>query len=164
MGLFSVEDVTHWSIPVNNLEESEESYGGFLGLQHVGRLGNSRMICLKVAEPSILLAERNNPHNVAAQSEEQIHHPFTFSPDTLKLTCNLFLEREVGRDFHGGQSSPWKARDCREAKSVSSSSSTRLPTSGWRSISIRNQAEVPDVVWWPANIIEMNMPVTWSAV
>ena len=25
------------------------------------------------------------------------------------------------------------------------------------------QAAVPDVVWWPANIMEMNMPVTTSA-
>ncbi len=29
--------------------------------------------------------------------------------------------------------------------------------------SIRVQAAVPDVVWCPANIIEMNMPVTSSA-
>ena len=26
------------------------------------------------------------------------------------------------------------------------------------------QAAVPDVVWWPANIIEMNMPVTRSGL
>ena len=47
MGLLSVKDVTHWSIAVNNLEESEEFYGEFLGLEHVGRLGNSRMTCFK---------------------------------------------------------------------------------------------------------------------
>ena len=35
-------------------------------------------------------------------------------------------------------------------------------TSGWRISSIRVQAAVPEVVWWPANIIEMNMPVTSS--
>ena len=34
--------------------------------------------------------------------------------------------------------------------------------SGWRSSSISVQAAVPEVVWWPANIIEMNMPVTLS--
>ncbi len=27
---------------------------------------------------------------------------------------------------------------------------------------MRVQAAVPEVVWWPANIIEMNMPVTSS--
>ncbi len=29
---------------------------------------------------------------------------------------------------------------------------------------MRVQAAVPDVVWWPANIIEMKIPVTSSAV
>ena len=58
MGLLDVQDVTHWSIAVNNLEESEEFYGEFLGLELVGRLGNSRMTCFKVAEHRILLAER----------------------------------------------------------------------------------------------------------
>ena len=32
MGLLNVEQVTCWSIPVNNLEESKEFYGEFLGL------------------------------------------------------------------------------------------------------------------------------------
>ena len=32
MGLLTIEDVTHWSIPVNNLEESEQFYGDLLGL------------------------------------------------------------------------------------------------------------------------------------
>ena len=35
-------------------------------------------------------------------------------------------------------------------------------SSGWRSSSMSVHAAVPDVVWWPANIIEMNMPVTMS--
>ena len=61
MGLLNIEDVTHWSIPVNNLEESEEFYGEFLGLEHVGRLGNSRMTCYKVAEHRILLCEVPSP-------------------------------------------------------------------------------------------------------
>ena len=80
MGLLSVKDVTHWSIAVNNLEESEEFYGEFLGLEHVGRLGNSRMTCFKAGEHRILLAERKNPQDVAAQSEEPVHHSFTVSP------------------------------------------------------------------------------------
>jgi len=98
MGLLSVEDVTHWSIAVNNLEESEEFYGEFLGLEHVGRLGNSRMTCFKAGDHSILLAERKNPQDVTAQHEEQVHHSFTVSPDTLLQACKLFLERQVPID------------------------------------------------------------------
>ena len=98
MGLIGVEDVTHWSIPVNNLEESEEFYGEFLGLEYVGRLGNSRMTCFKVAEHSILLCERKNPVDVALQSEEHVHHSFTVSTETLKKACKLFLDRQVPID------------------------------------------------------------------
>jgi catechol 2,3-dioxygenase-like lactoylglutathione lyase family enzyme len=36
MGLLKIEGVTHWSIPVNNLEESEEFYGDLLGLNPRG--------------------------------------------------------------------------------------------------------------------------------
>ena len=98
MGLLDVQDVTHWSIAVNNLEESEEFYGEFLGLEHVGRLGNSRMTCFKVAEHRILLAERKNPQDVSGQSEEQVHHSFTVSTETLIKACKLFLEHEVPID------------------------------------------------------------------
>ena len=98
MGLLNIEDVTHWSIPVNNLEESEEFYGEFLGLEHVGRLGNSRMTCYQVAEHRILLCERMNPVDVAKQSEEHAHHSFTVNHETLVQACKLFLERKVPMD------------------------------------------------------------------
>ena len=98
MGLLNMEGVTHWSIPVNNLEESEEFYGELLGLEHVGRLGNSRMTCYKVADHSILLCERTNPVDVEANSQEQVHHSFTVSPETLVQACKLFRERKVPVD------------------------------------------------------------------
>ena len=105
MGLLNIEDVTHWSIPVNNLEESEQFYGDLLGMESMGRLGNSRMACFKVANHSILLCERKNPQDVAAQSEEQVHHSFTVSPETLVQACKLFRERQVPMDqlVHRGQ-------------------------------------------------------------
>ena len=40
MAILKVEGVTHWSIPVNDLEEAEDFYGELLGLTPVGRLGN----------------------------------------------------------------------------------------------------------------------------
>ena len=49
MGLLKIEGVTHWSIPVNNLEESEAFYGDLLGLEPKGRLGNSRISCFSGA-------------------------------------------------------------------------------------------------------------------
>ncbi len=59
MGLLKIEGVTHWSIPVNNLDESEKFYGDLLGLKHLGRLGNSGMSCFNVGDHNILLCERS---------------------------------------------------------------------------------------------------------
>ena len=100
MGLLSVKDVTHWSIAVNNLEESEEFYGEFLGLEHVGRLGNSRMTCFKAGEHRILLAERKNPQDAAAQSEEPVHHSFTVSPRFHLFQVGLVLHLVKKENVH----------------------------------------------------------------
>jgi extradiol dioxygenase family protein len=97
MGLLTIEDVTHWSIPVNNLEESEEFYGDFLGLESLGRLGNSRISCFSVTSHRILLCERMHPVH-ADHSDEPAHHSFTVSPDTLVQACKLFHERQVPID------------------------------------------------------------------
>ena len=48
MGMLKVDGVTHWSIPVNDLAESETFYGDLLGLESKGRLGNSNMSCFTV--------------------------------------------------------------------------------------------------------------------
>ena len=45
MRLLEIQGVTHWSIPVDNLDEAEEFYGGILGLKSEGRLGNNTMSC-----------------------------------------------------------------------------------------------------------------------
>ncbi len=97
MGLLTIEDVTHWSIPVNNLEESEEFYGEFLGLESLGRLGNSRISCFSVTEHRILLCERVHPV-AEGHSDEPAHHSFTVSPETLVKACKLFQERNVPID------------------------------------------------------------------
>ena len=41
MGTFKIEGVTHWSIPVNNLKESEDFYGGLLGLKRSDALATT---------------------------------------------------------------------------------------------------------------------------
>ena len=61
MGDIKIEGVTHWSIPVNNLEESEKFYGELLGLDLLGHLGNSIMTCFNVGDHNILLGEVEEP-------------------------------------------------------------------------------------------------------
>ena len=92
MGTLKIEGVTHWSIPVNNIEESEKFYGDLLGLNHVGRLGNATMSCFNVGDHNILLCQRVHPE---APPEGRLHHSFTVTPDTLVQACKVFRDENV---------------------------------------------------------------------
>ncbi|HEV8344150.1 MAG TPA: VOC family protein [Candidatus Binatia bacterium] len=98
MGQLKVEGVTHWSIPVNNLDESEKFYGDLLGLKHLGRLGNSGMSCFNVGDHNILLCERAATVDRSFVEEHNVHHSFTVSPETLVQACKIFQERKVRVD------------------------------------------------------------------
>ena len=109
MGTFKIEGVTHWSIPVNNLKESEDFYGGLLGLKPVGRLSNNVMSCFNVGDHNILLCEREKPQDKTIV-EERVHHSFTVSPEGFVQACKTLYDktypnRRTGvprqRLFHG---------------------------------------------------------------
>ena len=93
MGVLKMEGVTHWSIPVNDLAESEKFYGDLLGLKSLGRLGNQVMACFNVGDHNILLCEREKP--ATEPPENRVHHSFTVSPETLVLACKVFKEQNV---------------------------------------------------------------------
>ena len=98
MGLLQIEGITHWSIPVNDLAESEQFYGELLGLRARGRLGNSGMSCFSVGDQNILLCERSPDIDKAHTEEQNVHHSFTVNPETLVKACKLFQERKVPID------------------------------------------------------------------
>ena len=91
--MLKIEGVTHWSIPVNDLGESEEFYGGLLGLKSLGRLANDVMACFNVGDHYILLCERRQAP--AQPEDDRVHHSFTVSPETLDEACRLFKARNV---------------------------------------------------------------------
>jgi len=95
MGLLKLDDVTHWSIPVNNLEESEGFYRDVLGLRYEGRLGNSGMCCFTIAGHSILLCQRNDPVSRTPEQDNYVHHSFTVRPEVFDRACRLFRERGI---------------------------------------------------------------------
>jgi catechol 2,3-dioxygenase-like lactoylglutathione lyase family enzyme len=95
MGLLTLENVTHWSIPVNDLEEAERFYRDILGLDYQGRLGNSNMACLTVAAHSILLCQRNDPVVRTPEQDNRLHHSFTVSPEVFEKACRLFQVQGV---------------------------------------------------------------------
>ena len=95
MSMLKVDGVTHWSIPVNDLEEAEQFYGELLGLQYQGRLGNSGMSCFTVGGHSILLCQRNDPVVRTPEQDNRLHHSFTVSPEVFEQACKLFREKRV---------------------------------------------------------------------
>ena len=98
MAVLKMEGVTHWSIPCNNLEESEEFYGELLGLEARGRLGNAVMSCFGVGEHNILLCQRDNPPDSSYREDPKVHHSFTVTPETFETACRVFRERGVEVD------------------------------------------------------------------
>ncbi len=94
MGLLKMEGVTHWSIPVNNIPESEQFYGDLLGLTHLGRLGKV-MSCFNVGDHNILLCEREHPVDKESKGENRVHHSFTVSPETFVQACKVFHEKKI---------------------------------------------------------------------
>lgn len=95
MALLKLDGVTHWSIPVNDLAESEKFYGEILGLESKGRLGNSNMSCFAVGGHSILLCQRKEPVVRTPQQDNRLHHAFDVRPQMFERACKLFDERGI---------------------------------------------------------------------
>jgi catechol 2,3-dioxygenase-like lactoylglutathione lyase family enzyme len=76
MGMLKLDAMVHWSIPANNLEDSEKFYGEILGLEHVGRLATSRMSCFTLGGHNIILCERKEPIVRTVQQDGRLHHAF----------------------------------------------------------------------------------------
>jgi catechol 2,3-dioxygenase-like lactoylglutathione lyase family enzyme len=93
-----IDSVTHWSIPVNNLEESENFYRDVLGLEYKGRLGNASMACFYVDGNNILLCERKEKINRTPEQEGRTHHSFTVSAGEWDKAAKLFKEKGVEVD------------------------------------------------------------------
>lgn len=95
MGMLKLDGVTHWSIPVNDLAESEKFYGEILGLESKGRLGNSNMSCFAVGGHSILLCQRKEPVVRTPQQDNRLHHAFDVGPQMFERACKLFNEKGI---------------------------------------------------------------------
>ena len=93
--MLKIEGVTHWSIPVNDLAESERFYQDVLGLKYEGRLGNSGMACFTVGDHSILLCQRSEPVVRTPEQDNRLHHSFTVSPPVFEQGVKLFHETGV---------------------------------------------------------------------
>lgn len=93
--MFKISGVTHWSIPVNNLEEAEVFYKDVLGLPYVGRLDSSRMAAFKVGGHNILLCERREPVHRTPEQDGRIHHAFELEPEEWENAARTLHEKRV---------------------------------------------------------------------
>jgi len=93
--MIKVKGVTHWSIPVNDLEESERFYRDVVGLEYKGRLGNARMACVVAGDHNILLCQREKSVEGHAEADTGVHHSFTVEPAVLDEACKVFQEKGV---------------------------------------------------------------------
>src|SRR5437016_11810796 len=91
--MLKIDGVTHWLIPVNDLEESERFYRDLFGLEYRCRLGNSHMACFHVGGHDILLCEREEKIYRTSQQDILLHHSFTLSPEEWGKAVRLFHER-----------------------------------------------------------------------
>ena len=93
--MLSVEGVTHWSIPVNDLDEAERFYRDVLGLAYKGRLPSGNMCCVVAGDHTILLCQRNQSTVRTREQDGSLHHSFTVRPEVLEEACRLFPEQGV---------------------------------------------------------------------
>ena len=91
--MIKITGVTHWSIPVNDLEESERFYRDVLGLEYKGRLPGGGMACFSVDGNNILLAQRKEPVAGRAEQDAPLHHSFTVEPDCFEESCRLLAQQ-----------------------------------------------------------------------
>lgn len=85
--------VTHWSIPVSHLDESEEFYGNFLGLECRGRL-SGRATCYRVEDASFIIWETGAPIDPSIEASG-CHYAFSISPEDWEKAVLVIAERGV---------------------------------------------------------------------
>ena len=93
--MLSIKAVTHWSIAVNDLAESERFYGDALGMKHLGRLGSGKMSCFTVGGHNILLCQRRTAKPNNPDEDSRLHHAFEVTPEEWDKAVLLFHELGV---------------------------------------------------------------------
>ena len=92
--MLSAQRLTHWSIPVADLEESEAFYRDFLGLELRGRLGSGRASCFRAGESDFILWECGKPTDPAVR-EAGVHYAFTVAPEVWDEAVKAIHREQV---------------------------------------------------------------------
>src|SRR5215213_9917505 len=76
--------VTHWGIPVNDLDAAEQFYTEIMGFHALGRLSNGHMSAMEILGQEIVLFQRKEPL-VRTPQQDGLLHPLAF-----ELTADEF--------------------------------------------------------------------------
>jgi catechol 2,3-dioxygenase-like lactoylglutathione lyase family enzyme len=93
--MIQIEGITHWAIPVNDLDESEVFYRDVLGLEYKGRLPGGRMACVTVGDNRILLCQRTEKLTDETPDQHATHYSFTVNPDSFEDGIRTLRENNV---------------------------------------------------------------------
>lgn len=96
--MIKADGITHFSIPVRDLAESEKFYQEIVGLEYRGRLGNSGMACVGVGDNNILLCETKDLPPAASPGDagtSQVHHSFHLAPEEWEKGVRQLVDRGV---------------------------------------------------------------------
>jgi catechol 2,3-dioxygenase-like lactoylglutathione lyase family enzyme len=96
--MIRVERLTHWSIPVRDIDESDIFYRDFLGLEYCGRLGRSSASVYRAGETQFILWETGLDADPRLR-EAGVHYAFTLLPEIWDSAVGAI--RQAGLELHG---------------------------------------------------------------
>jgi extradiol dioxygenase family protein len=94
--MIKISAVTHWGVPVNDLDEAERFYTEIMGFRAIGRLPNGHMSCFEVCGQEIVLFLRKEPL-VRTPEQDGLLHPLAFelAADEWEKAAHLIHERDI---------------------------------------------------------------------
>lgn len=91
--MLNLQEVVHFTIPVKDLDRSEEFYTKLLGLERVRR--TDHMCFVHCGKASFVLTVSENPIDPNKEDRHEIHTAFLVSAEDYDRAKNLLAERGV---------------------------------------------------------------------
>ena len=85
--------VLHFTIPVKDLDRSENFYKEILGMQRVRR--NDHMVFMQAGEDNFVLTYSENPIDPNRESKHDIHSAFRVTPEEYDRAKHFLAEKGI---------------------------------------------------------------------
>jgi len=91
--MLNIADVLHFTIPVKDLDRSEQFYLGLLGLQRVRRTGH--MLFMRCGSANFVLTLSENPIDPNKGDKHEIHTAFLVTAQDYDRARQILAEHDV---------------------------------------------------------------------